>query len=34
MFVPEKQYGLVVFINSGQMVTFLERFSNIIGPQF
>ena len=34
MFVPEKQYGLVIFINSGQMVTFLERLSKIIGPQF
>lgn len=34
MFIPEKQYGLVVFMNSGQMVTFLESLSKIIGPQF
>lgn len=34
LFVPEKQYGLVVFINSGQMVPFLESLSKIIGPQF
>lgn len=34
MFIPEKRYGLVVFTNSGKMVSFLENISRILGPQF
>ncbi len=34
MFIPEKQYGIVAFINSAQMETFLESLSEIIGLQF
>ncbi|MDF1547863.1 MAG: serine hydrolase [Bacteroidales bacterium] len=34
MFIPEKEYGLVVFINCGKMIPFLENLSKVLGPQF
>jgi len=34
MFVPKQNYGLVVFTNCDKMPLFLERLSNLIGPQF
>lgn len=34
MFIPEKEYGLVVFTNCGKMPIFLEEISNILGEQF
>ncbi|WP_420386303.1 serine hydrolase domain-containing protein [Roseivirga sp.] len=34
MFVPEKDYGLVVFVNTGKMIPFLEELYKVIGPQF
>lgn len=34
MFIPEKEYGLVVFTNSGKMIPFLMSLSEIMGPQF
>jgi CubicO group peptidase (beta-lactamase class C family) len=34
MFVPEKEYGLVVFTNSDKMLPFLKELSKTIGNQF
>ena len=34
MFIPEKNYGLVVFTNSDKMISFLTNLSKILGPQF
>ncbi|WP_130736273.1 serine hydrolase [Flavobacterium sp. J27] len=34
MFIPKQKYGLVVFINCDKMPLFLEKLSNLIGPQF
>lgn len=34
MFIPEMEYGLVVFTNSNKMIPFLMNLSQIIGPQF
>lgn len=34
MFVPERNYGIVVFTNSDKMKRFLERFSKVFGSQF
>lgn len=34
MFIPEKKYGLIVFINCGNMIPFLMGLSQVLGPQF
>jgi CubicO group peptidase (beta-lactamase class C family) len=34
MFIPEKNYGLVVFTNSDKMIPFLTNLSEVLGPQF
>ena len=34
MFIPEKEYGLVVFTNCNKMPIFLEEISKILGEQF
>ncbi|AEM71540.1 MULTISPECIES: serine hydrolase domain-containing protein [Flagellimonas] len=34
MFVPEKNYGLVLFTNSGKMIQVVSGISQILGPQF
>ncbi len=34
MFVPEREYGIVIFTNSDKMEVFLEGFSKFFGPQF
>jgi CubicO group peptidase (beta-lactamase class C family) len=34
MFIPEKNYGLVVFTNSDKMIPFLTNLSKVLGPQF
>lgn len=34
MFVPEQEYGVVVFTNSDKMPAFLEKLQNLIGQQF
>lgn len=34
MFVPEQQYGLVLFTNSDKMSGFLEVLGEVLGPQF
>ncbi|WP_239057423.1 serine hydrolase [Muricauda sp. TY007] len=34
MFMPEKEYGLVVFTNCDKMPQFLEALSVVMGPQF
>ena len=34
MFIPGKEYGLVVFTNSDKMIPFLMKLSEVLGPQF
>ncbi|QGY48198.1 serine hydrolase [Maribellus comscasis] len=34
MFIPEKEYGVVVFTNSDKMIPFLMKLSEVLGPQF
>jgi len=34
MFIPEQQYGLVVFTNSDKLLDFLQELGSVIGEQF
>lgn len=34
MFAPEKNYGIVLFTNSGKMIPMVSGLSQILGPQF